>query len=266
MGVEWGGEIWLWVLVLCGRTPLIPLFRKGGEMMVDDNEVRSEIKKLTLTTQDIAKKVDKLVETNDTRNLEEKIYIEDLKANYERQLQQYKTDCDLHLQKYKADCDLHLQKYKVECKIQNTEYAETFRSVILTGQTAIRSLIIINGGAAVALLAFIGNIWVKNQPAIKGLAVSLLCFVLGVLGGGIVSALTYLGQHDYGVEKKRRGDIIRNIIIVIAICSYALFACGTYKAYQVFSTHSSYDKIERIEKPEEIKQKADESSKTKTNP
>jgi len=37
-----------------------------------------------------------------------------------------------------------------------------FKSVIDAGTVALRSATLINGGAAVALLAFIGNIWEKG--------------------------------------------------------------------------------------------------------
>jgi len=61
---------------------------------------------------------------------------------------------------------------------------ELFKSVITTAMVAIKSLILINGGAAVALLAFIGHLATSEtrslSPAIHAFAVPLAWFVIGV--------------------------------------------------------------------------------------
>jgi hypothetical protein len=66
---------------------------------------------------------------------------------------------------------------------------EMFKSVLMAGQTALRTSFLINGGASVALLAFIGNIWDKTQTAIviKTLANSL----------GIFSSWGYFCGNSY---------------------------------------------------------------------
>jgi hypothetical protein len=83
---------------------------------------------------------------------------------------------------------------------QVTWNQEMFKSVISAGQVALRSVILINGGAAVALLAFIGSIWDKStidNLTIKKLLISMAGFVLGVLLGGVAASLTYLVQLLY---------------------------------------------------------------------
>src|SRR5690348_15897112 len=42
---------------------------------------------------------------------------------------------------------------------QHESNLEMFRTVIVTGQSALKSALLINGGAALAILAFVGHIW-----------------------------------------------------------------------------------------------------------
>jgi hypothetical protein len=66
---------------------------------------------------------------------------------------------------------------------------------------------LINGGAAVALLAFIGSIWkesIKNKDTdINTLLISMVIFVVGTLFGGLAMSWHYL-EHNAKDESKRK--------------------------------------------------------------
>ena len=69
----------------------------------------------------------------------------------------------------------------------STMQLELFRTVIAHGQTAIKSILFINGGAAVALLGFLGHL-LSNAPqssVVKPLAYVEGNFICGVLIGAI---------------------------------------------------------------------------------
>ena len=76
--------------------------------------------------------------------------------------------------------------------MNDTDRVELFRSVIEHGRDALKAAILINGAAAVALLAFIGKIWsMKNSLSTADpLAYALLVFGSGVLFAGVSSAFT----------------------------------------------------------------------------
>ena len=65
------------------------------------------------------------------------------------------TEFDLAL--YNARATANLAEYNAGMAID----LETMRSVVLSGQNALKSLMLINGGAVVALLAFLSHIWDK---------------------------------------------------------------------------------------------------------
>lgn len=58
------------------------------------------------------------------------------------------------IEHYKAQLAAWVEKQKEASAIN----VEGFKSVILAGQSALRSALLVNGGAAVALLAFIGKL------------------------------------------------------------------------------------------------------------
>jgi len=141
---------------------------------------------------------------------------------------------------------------------RNASALELFKSVITTAEVLIKSLIFINGGAAVALLAFIGHLAStgKHGPAIHAFACPLACFVSGVLVAGLFAGFLAAGQKLYAEAFNREGNknaakkeqkLARRlrwcvnffcvpVIIVCGLCSLAAFARGSYLAYVVFAT------------------------------
>jgi len=144
----------------------------------------------------------------------------------------YKAECDLKCEQYKAECDLKCEQYKAECDSNLEEYKLKFQATVQSGQAALKSAFLINGGAAVALLAFIGNVWTKTQANVNGLGFPLLLYVFGVLFPAVASGLTYLSQYQYGKSVKDDDHFARGIGFVIL--SYFLFAIATFFAYRFF--------------------------------
>lgn len=121
-----------------------------------------------------------------------------------------------------------------QIKHSNTTRVEMFKSVIATGQTAINSAILINGGASVATLALIGNV-VNEQTTIAGkLACALTMFAYGVLSPVVAAGTTYFAQFLYSYQKTMSGRIFHGISICLVIASYVLFCLGIFSARKAF--------------------------------
>lgn len=104
-------------------------------------------------------------------------------------------------------------------------------------QGALRSFILVNGGAIVALLTFIGNRDVRGVS--QDLWVSLMSFS-GGLGFGLAStALAYLAQLNltYGIPitdgENRASYIARRVAIYFTTLSMGGFASGVWFAGRV---------------------------------
>lgn len=113
---------------------------------------------------------------------------------------------------------------------------EMFRSVITTGQTALRTSLLINGGATIAVLTFLGNMRTHlrgiglHYPLEEPLVNSLVLFGFGVLLGAIATGTTYLSQSTYhhGWVKSGHGFLIATVCLVIA--TYFVFGFGLLTA------------------------------------
>jgi len=143
------------------------------------------------------------------------------------------TPTEVELEKYKADLQIHIEQNKN----YHSSQLEMFRSVITSGQNAIRSSFLLNGGASVAVLAFIGHLAEIKPDSVSVFASALIPFVLGVLAMTITSGLTYLSQWLYDSESlaaKKWGFRFNVASILLAISSYGCFMFGMWRSYNAF--------------------------------
>jgi len=147
-------------------------------------------------------------------------------------------------------CKLDLEKSKTEMH----HSAVVYQQVNMQGQTAIKAALLINGGAAVAILAFIGtaiNNGTDNSLLLK-LCFSMVMFIGGVLSVAIASGITYLAGLVNGVvidpdrSDKRTLNywlmlwwILNIIAIILVVIGYVLFAAGSLNAYCAFTNSLS---------------------------
>ena len=120
---------------------------------------------------------------------------------------------------------------------QSASSLELFKSVIETAKMTVTSLILINGGSAVALLAFIGHLASTEKPRIpvSSFAQPLLYFVIGVGAAALFAGFISLGQKLYLERWLRCGHIAISISVLIGFSSFAAFAAGSYFGYRVFA-------------------------------
>lgn len=125
---------------------------------------------------------------------------------------------------------------------------EMFKAVIESGKTALTTVMLVNGGAAVALLAFIANMAAKVDSPIKlyAIAGALMWFVMGVLLAALATGTTYLTQSAYAEQMygapgkpvsrwvKIGIDYGDYTAIGLVFLAYCAFAAGAFTAYRAF--------------------------------
>lgn len=144
-----------------------------------------------------------------------------------------KFESDLAL--FHAEHERNLAHYSAQQALN----VEMLRSVITYGQEALKAAILINGGAAVAVLAFIGNIWTKGiaAAAVGSITESLVLFAFGVLAATVGTAGSYFCQYFYTEDAQRRALCFHVLTVVVVVVSYILFGLGAYEAYTAFAEH-----------------------------
>ncbi len=149
----------------------------------------------------------------------------------------------VNMEHYKANLQGNLEAYK----LAQAHKLEMFRATNTAGQNALRTSFLMNGGASVAILTFIGHLATNTsgKVPIPLLAPSLAIFVFGVLLVAFASGATYLAQlfyaqWSYAGKKwaKTTGFVLNIMAIGFGLVSYGFFAWGACKAYSVFATYA----------------------------
>ena len=142
-------------------------------------------------------------------------------------------------------------------KINSTQQNEMFKAVIEAGLTALKSAILVNGGAAAALLAFCGSILTRRPEFSKSVQMdsvgyAMFIFVVGAGAASIATGFRYLSQFLYARaledeiaktrSKKARigGNLFNFFAISAGIVSFLAFFYGGYKAYLAIVAHTLF--------------------------
>lgn len=120
----------------------------------------------------------------------------------------------------------------------NQQNIEMLKATLEAGKSALHSLLIINGGAVIALLGVLSNLVGKPNGALLAgyLALPLIQFGLGVLCGGLGFALRYFSQDCYGNASETNryenwGHGFKYAAVVSALLGYLLFGFAITNAY-----------------------------------
>jgi hypothetical protein len=114
---------------------------------------------------------------------------------------------------------------------QLTHNLELTKSVVTAGESVLKTLLLINGGAVVAVLAFLGNVLTKELP--KGVTLHVPHVTSGLLRFGVAVAFIGLGAVCrflalwYARTPFTRAELTFTALAVAAgLASLVEFVCG----------------------------------------
>lgn len=145
-----------------------------------------------------------------------------------------------------------LTSANIEFQRQANEHAfqdrqAMFRSVIDSGQAALKASILVGGGAAAALLAFASAAWKSLNPTgVELLGVTILLLACGVVLAVIAAGATYLAQGLYydgmgkpdNCKEDRAGDALRYTSLTLVAASYGLYGWACWNIYRIMGSFS----------------------------
>jgi hypothetical protein len=154
-----------------------------------------------------------------------------------------------------------------------TEFARAANlAAVTTGTETVKAILLINGGACVAVLAFIGSLASQGQ-VVTDLAVSLVWFAIGALVAVISAGFGYLTNLSYFAESNARtrhfdepyvretdasrrhhvaGSVTRWLTICCAIVGILAFVGGVFVANCAFK-HLHFEKTSTTPIPQSEK-------------
>lgn len=150
-------------------------------------------------------------------------------------MRQQKTTEAIQLMQVKNEHERNLVE---ERKLAADEEKMLFEAVISFSHLAIKTLTLLNGGAAVALLAFSGHLASKksvNFSIFEKLSHSILLFGCGAGLAFVTAAFTYLAQHQFhrvnhNTFYRRTGIGFQLAAIISALSGLICFGFGLYLA------------------------------------
>jgi hypothetical protein len=125
---------------------------------------------------------------------------------------------------------------------RNNFHLETFRSVLTSGQNALKAGMLLHGGASLALLTFIGHLVTRpeTQPLVTRFAPIMTCFLVGVLISVVCHGVTYACQFCYQRDWYIPGHILNVISNASSLFGYGLFGWACYLSYNALMDISTY--------------------------
>lgn len=157
----------------------------------------------------------------------------------ENYLSGLEKDASASFESRKLDYQRMLAGYDAQVKFD----IELFKSVIEAGKEALNATLIINGGAVIAFLGFLGSMLSKGGAEALGLklTVPLCSFGFGVLFAALGFGIRYLAQFCFARRQKpswiKAGHGLNIASILMAVASYTVFGFGVYNAYTAFVSH-----------------------------
>jgi hypothetical protein len=121
----------------------------------------------------------------------------------------------------------HKKEYEAIVNLRRVQY----ESVIRSGESTLRASLLINGGAAVALLVLIGNLAARGTVfPIQPFVWPVMIFGAGLLATALAMGAGHLAGLLYLNKWKRLGNVFNWLAILFGISSLACFAGGCWRA------------------------------------
>jgi hypothetical protein len=120
---------------------------------------------------------------------------------------------------------------------QLDHYADTYKSLVTLATEAFKFCALSNGGAAVAILAYLGNVAGKERP-LPDMRCAMAAFLIGLFFCGLSMFFAYLTQLER-LNRLARGQNIQRdwrlkAAMFFVILSLAAFATGSMIAVWSF--------------------------------
>lgn len=172
-------------------------------------------------------------------------------------LDKWEKAADSTAKETEAERVRRLEQWKMQLTVSSAEWLEMFKAVIEAGMTALKSSIVINGGAAATLLALLADGLKANGSGHWGLMLTPLgwawmCFMCGLGLAGVATGTRYLSQALYAEAFHRKesradkfyklGNGFRNGSAALGMGSYLLFFIGAFKIFLVILNSSAMPK------------------------
>ena len=137
-------------------------------------------------------------------------------------------------------CENHEMEQK-QWELKRDFYFESLKTTIAYAAGGMKALFMVSGGAAVAMLAFIGHLVTlqKTGVTIRPFVDALGWYFFASLLGSAAFLMSYLSQffHTgtiFTEETSRFGHVFHGLAVLVVVASYVSCLWGMFVAYKAF--------------------------------
>lgn len=131
---------------------------------------------------------------------------------------------------------------------RHDDWLETYKSLITLSTEGFKFCALANGGAAVAILAYLGNVAGKGF-ATPDMSTPMAIFLVGLVLCGAAMLFAYFNQLSRLNRLSRREDPSKDwrlwVAVVLFVSSLSAFACGSWQAVLAFKQFAPTPSVER---------------------
>lgn len=128
------------------------------------------------------------------------------------------------------------EEITIKQELDFTAQIESFKATMAFGMAALKSLYWLSGGAAAALLAFMGYLTSHGfSETTSLLSVPLLLLFVGALCASISLGFSYIAQAEYTHTHEENGKIFQLLAVVASILGYACSFAAIAVAFRLFA-------------------------------
>jgi len=120
---------------------------------------------------------------------------------------------------------------------------EKYKTVVTSGQSALKALLTMNGGATIAFLTFMGHLWDKGTLTPKSVSPfvgALQLFIWGtfaaVLAYGLIFFTNCVSYAGYKKWSNKVANVIFAVTVLAGIASVVCFLLASGSAVHAFQT------------------------------
>lgn len=152
-----------------------------------------------------------------------------------KEIRQWEIEQERETLLWQMKADQDFRKWEAEHQRHQQWINHSSMKTIENGQSAVRGCFLINGGAILGLLTFMGN--AKNQNYFtEMLMFSFGLFITGLVNAVSASGVSYFAQSHYTHTKNSSGDGWTYLAVILVFSSILAFVIGSaFAAYAILT-------------------------------
>lgn len=123
----------------------------------------------------------------------------------------------------------------------DVDRTQKYNTVVSNGQSALRALLTMNGGAIIVFLTILGHLWdnkAQIAPSVDMFVDALWVFILGIVLALVAYCFIFLSNCFSYIGREKLSNLALAVMFAGGLGSLVCFPIGSYRAMEAFQAAS----------------------------